>query len=1024
MIRQRSDPDGYLEDFEEHRSEREFFSIKNLDAFLSNIYEYHRGGGFYPIVYSKISNLIIIAFTIAFSVLLVGFVNWHSVLNCGNDDRCKHVELIENKIVKNRTFGFVVVIYTMVFVLYLLWHFANFVYSLSSLKETQRFYHEKLKINDAMIRRTPWSEVMDRMVSVQRSVRLYHNKQLDALDITNRIMRKENYMIAMVNKGVLQFTTPSLSEKLCWTLRSENRRNTNADVLRTDPAALAKTAAKPRRKRLMMDTLRLKSFFKKELQDPLCQSTNRHLLPSQSEPMELRKEKAVRLKEIKTKIQKTLKEQKQRLKMKDKRRGYLHVGIGQEAVDHGDGAVSDGDSDVSEESEVMDGGIGHEYPQGKIRNVAKADPNFADDFWREKMAANETEDTLDRMGRIETSKGYLGNILEWNVRYVVFQSMFDESMKIRDSFKTNSNKLKWKFFWFGVGNLLLTPFTLAFRIIFFFLENAEEMQSNKGHLFSFRQWTTLAKLKFREFNELPHAFDLRMAMTAGPATDYIDSFPKPPHVLILSELVSYISGSIVGVLLLLFGISPEIQLLGRSLVWFLAIFSAILAIARANMVYNDPGTEYEEKMNEIGRCTHYLPAHWQGRCHSQRVRNQFMNLYQPKVVLFISELVNVFSTPLILMFTLPNCVDRLLEFVEEYSDHIDGVGDICSFSRFDFQRFETKLMTHNGPHSPIENENENENENGNDVECKQSEAEMGLLSPMSSMPRNISSTSNVSAVSNLSSMSSDVQQHARRPKEQPLDDNKLESGLLTFCINHPHWKVNKEQSAVLRSIAGMGPSMKATCSASGTSTPKRVPQHFSSNSNMNMKHLAVPSASTAQLCLTFSELLKSQYEVGVHQSESMMRYSGLSVNKIPNPPILSNSLLFCSLQRSHHGQNSTFHHGPLSLTHSNSQPQSLHSAQSSLQSSSPRQSLHLFGGHQHMMLSEINESDSSPKRPGPQSIRNRSDEENDDDSAVYDPIEEDEKASSLATYQTLAMQSSIDALNVRDDTFSPEEAER
>jgi len=555
-------------------------------------------------------------------------------------------------------------------------------------------------------------------------------------------------------------------------------------------------------------------------------------------------------------------------------------------------------------------------------------------------------------------------------------------------------------------------------------------------------------LKFREFNELPHAFDSRMASTAKAATDYIDSFPKPPHVLILSELVSYISGSIVGVLLLLFGISPEIELFGRSLVWFLAIFSAILAFARANIVFNDPATEYEVKMNEIGRHTHYLPAHWQGNCHSQSVRSEFMDLYQPKVTLFISELANVFSTPLILMFTLPNCVDRLLEFVEEYSDHIDGVGDICSYSRFDFQRFETNLATNNMAHSPIENENEN----GNGNECKQPDSEMGMLSPMGSMPRNISSTSNVSAASNISSISSEGRNKAvapsRRPRERPLENNKLETGLLTFCINHPHWRSNKEQSAVLQGIAAINGPLKATCSASGTSTPKRVLPQYDSNINLNGKHLAVPSASTAQLGLTFSELLasssqgmQSQYEVGVHPGDSMMRFSGLNIDKIPNPPILSNSLLFCSLQRSNYGQSSHLHQDPLSLTHS--QPQSLHSAQSSLQSSSPRQSVHLFGGHQHMMLSEINESDSSPIIPVAKSIRGRPDDDNDDAEedeveSLPSPLEmeeqeEDEKASTLTTYQTLAMQTniemaahptSIDTLNLRSDDVPPKDLQR
>ena len=40
------------------------------------------------------------------------------------------------------------------------------------------------------------------------SVRLCHGHQLDALDITNRIMRKENYFLAMINRDIIDFSSP------------------------------------------------------------------------------------------------------------------------------------------------------------------------------------------------------------------------------------------------------------------------------------------------------------------------------------------------------------------------------------------------------------------------------------------------------------------------------------------------------------------------------------------------------------------------------------------------------------------------------------------------------------------------------------------------------------------------------------------------------------------------------------------------------------------------------------------------
>ena len=50
----------------------------------------------------------------------------------------------------------------------------------------------------------PWDTVVQRVVELQRTVRLCIVKdQLTAHDIANRILRKENFMVAFVNRGLL-----------------------------------------------------------------------------------------------------------------------------------------------------------------------------------------------------------------------------------------------------------------------------------------------------------------------------------------------------------------------------------------------------------------------------------------------------------------------------------------------------------------------------------------------------------------------------------------------------------------------------------------------------------------------------------------------------------------------------------------------------------------------------------------------------------------------------------------------------
>jgi hypothetical protein len=60
------------------------------------------------------------------------------------------------------------------------------------------FYSRILRIDDARLRQLDWSAVLDRLIRVPRLVRTHQS--VTALDITNRIMRVDNYVIAMVNK--------------------------------------------------------------------------------------------------------------------------------------------------------------------------------------------------------------------------------------------------------------------------------------------------------------------------------------------------------------------------------------------------------------------------------------------------------------------------------------------------------------------------------------------------------------------------------------------------------------------------------------------------------------------------------------------------------------------------------------------------------------------------------------------------------------------------------------------------------
>jgi hypothetical protein len=140
---------------------------------------------------------------------------------------------------------------------------------------------------------------------------------------------------------------------------------------------------------------------------------------------------------------------------------------------------------------------------------------------------------------------------------------------------------------------------------------AQEFHNNRDYLGP-RKWSPLALWRFREFNELPRIFEQRcggayaraVAAAAAvalmrlcqplsllrsvnasyePANVYERQFPTPV-LSVVGRCVSYVTGSIVSVLLLLTLLDERILLYvrvwDRNLLWYIAVLSAVLAVSR------------------------------------------------------------------------------------------------------------------------------------------------------------------------------------------------------------------------------------------------------------------------------------------------------------------------------------------------------------------------------------------------------------------------------------------------------------
>ncbi|GLB34769.1 putative involved in autophagy and cytoplasm to vacuole transport (Cvt) vesicle formation [Lyophyllum shimeji] len=303
---------------------------------------------------------------------------------------------------------------------------------------------------------------------------------------------------------------------------------------------------------------------------------------------------------------------------------------------------------------------------------------------------------LKRFVPEEKGKGkMLTQALEWNLRFCLMEYLFDKHGRVRKVFLKSKNRkaliegLKRRFIFMGILNAIFAPFIVLYLIMYSFFRYFEEYHKDPSSIGG-RRYTSFARWKFREFNELPHFFARRLDESYPLASMYIGQFPNTKMTLIM-KFVAYIAGSFVAVLLLPTLLAPDISMQfeitpHRTIVFYLGVFTAIVAGARGVIPEENNVFDPEMLMMEVIAYTHYMPDEWRDQLHSKKVHQEFGELFAMKVLIFVQELLSVVLTPFVLWFSLPACAPAIIDFFREFTVHVDGRGYVCSFAEFNFER--------------------------------------------------------------------------------------------------------------------------------------------------------------------------------------------------------------------------------------------------------------------------------------------------------------------------------------------------
>lgn len=180
--------------------------VRNLDRFFTSMYQYYVAKGLPAVILLQICGVVTLGFTISASIFLLAFVDWNNLRQCKDEKTCELSILIKLPFQDTSVvFAVVVVMYGLLFGAFWIWKLVSAVHVVMSAITMERFYREKLGLRLSDLNEMQWHEVLQRLILLHEHGihRVAVQDKLTEHDVVLRIMRKDNYMIGLINKKLL-----------------------------------------------------------------------------------------------------------------------------------------------------------------------------------------------------------------------------------------------------------------------------------------------------------------------------------------------------------------------------------------------------------------------------------------------------------------------------------------------------------------------------------------------------------------------------------------------------------------------------------------------------------------------------------------------------------------------------------------------------------------------------------------------------------------------------------------------------
>lgn len=241
------------------KAEWRWANVVSLDSYMRDVYNYYRGNGLWCILLDRCLHLLEILFIAVFLTFLTQCVNYSLIPNSKTMD-----QILVPRCTEKMTWTWSFALW--ITMLYLIWKAIQIPLDLRRLLGMRDFYVHLLEIPEHDMQTISWQDVVASIMKLRdknpktadrerwsRTQRKWLGSQskerLDAHDIANRLMRRENFLIALINKDILDLSIPLpflngrqlLSRLLEWTLNFsimdfvfDERGQVNQEFLKAD----------------------------------------------------------------------------------------------------------------------------------------------------------------------------------------------------------------------------------------------------------------------------------------------------------------------------------------------------------------------------------------------------------------------------------------------------------------------------------------------------------------------------------------------------------------------------------------------------------------------------------------------------------------------------------------------------------------------------------------------------------------------------------------------------------------------